>query len=98
MAVVSAEAPTSYPLKESPYSSHTLLLDEFPDQGDGRRVLDVGCGYGFLGEFLARRGFAVTGVDRHGTAHSAEVEFIPADLDAGLPATSDRFDYILSAD
>jgi SAM-dependent methyltransferase len=98
MAVLSVGVSTPDTLKESPYSSHALLLDEFPPQGEGRRVLDIGCGYGFLGEFLARRGFAVTGVDRHGTAHSPDVEFIPADLDSGLPATGERFDFILCAD
>jgi SAM-dependent methyltransferase len=87
-----------YPFKASPYSSHALLLAELPAQGNGRRVLDIGCGYGHLGEILAERGFRVTGVDIPGIDHSPAIDFVPADLDRGLPPTDGPFDFILCAD
>jgi SAM-dependent methyltransferase len=93
-----AEPVNRYPFKISPYGSHSLLLAEFPARGEGRRVLDVGCGYGHLGEILAERGFRVTGVDVAGIAHSPDIAFLPADLDRGLPATQEPFDFILCAD
>src|SRR2546421_4943473 len=86
-----------YQFKAAPYSSHALLLAEFPQRGDGRRVLDVGCAIGYLSEILASRGFAVTSVDWPNTPHPPTVEFAGADLDDGLPALSGRFDYIICA-
>ena len=62
--------------------------------GAGLRVLDLGCGNGFLDNVLARRGHTVTGVDRVASAidaarrevESEPVEFITADLrDVDLP-------------
>jgi SAM-dependent methyltransferase len=98
MSAATAEPSVRYPLKASPYSSHALLLAEFPSRGEGRRVLDIGCGYGHLGAFLAQRGFAVTGVDYPGISHSPEIAFVAADLDHGLPALNGTFDFILCAD
>lgn len=92
------EPATRYPFKASPYSSHALLLAELPARGEGRRVLDIGCGYGHLGEILAGRGYRVTGVDMPGIEHSPSIEYIPADLDRGLPNTDGAFDFILCAD
>ena len=73
-----------YQFKAGPYSSHTLLLAEFPERGEGRRVLDVGCAAGYLSEILAQRGFAVTSIDWPNTPHPPTVEFAGADLDDGL--------------
>ena len=87
-----------YQFKAARYSSHALLLAEFPQQGEGRRVLDVGCAIGYLSEILAERGFAVTSVDWPNTPHPPTVEFAGADLDDGLPALSGSFDYIICAD
>jgi len=98
MLAPAVESPVRYPFKASPYSSHALLLAELPRHGEGRRVLDIGCGYGHLGEILAQRGFAVTGVDMAGIAHSSQMDFVPADLDRGLPPLSGKFDFILCAD
>ena len=92
------EQPARYRFKPRPYSSHRLLLEEFPARGEGRSVLDVGCAEGYLGEVLAARGFAVTGIDLPGTRHPESVTFIGADLDLGLPALPGSWDYILCAD
>src|SRR5271157_4910157 len=67
MTAATVEAPARYHFKPGPYSSHALLLREFPPQGDGRRVLDVGCAGGYLAEILAQRGFSVVGIDVPGT-------------------------------
>ena len=48
----------------------------FPPDGEGRRVLDLGCANGYLGALLAARGYRVTGVERRGRAR------------AGFPARS----------
>ena len=98
MTVASATVPARYQFKERPYSSHILLLQEFPTAGAGRRVLDVGCAEGYLAEILAGRGYAVTGVDLPGTAHNDSFQFVAGDLDAGLPPLEGSFDYILCAD
>jgi len=89
---------TQYQFKATPYSSHLLLLSEFPERGEGRRVLDVGCAIGYLSEILAQRGFAVTSIDWPDSPHPPTVEFAGADLDNGLPPLRGQFDYIICAD
>lgn len=91
-------ARSPYGLKPGPYSSHSLLLAEFPLRGEGRRVLDVGCAVGYLSEILAARGFAVTSIDWPDTPHAATVEFAGADLDEGLPPLTRSFEYVICAD
>jgi SAM-dependent methyltransferase len=98
MTAATVEAPARYQFKPGPYSSHALLLGEFPRHGDGRRVLDIGCAGGYLAEILAQRGFSVTGIDLPGTPHSSAIHFVAADLDEGLPALDGRFDFIICAD
>jgi SAM-dependent methyltransferase len=90
-----------YQLKESPYSSHGLLLDSLPPHGEGRRVLDVGCAGGYLGALLAERGYRVTGIDSPGAAQAgfpSSVELVEADLERGLPPVSGHFDFVICAD
>jgi SAM-dependent methyltransferase len=98
MTAATVEAPARYQFKPGPYSSHALLLGEFPRQGDGRRVLDIGCAGGYLSEILMRRGFSVTGIDLPGTAHPPGLQFVAADLNQGLPELDGGFDFILCAD
>ena len=90
-----------YTFKSSPYSSHSLLLRALPAHGEGRSVLDVGCGNGFLAALLAERGYDVTGIERKGgyeTSFPTNVRLIEADLENGLPAVDREFEYILCAD
>ncbi len=90
-----------YSLKQSPYSSHTLLVDSLPRPGGGRSVLDLGCADGYLAAILAGCGYRVTGVERPGGTGESfpnEVTLIEADLDQGLPALDGRFDYVVCAD
>ena len=94
-------AATPYQLKDSPYSSHSLLLASLPPRGDGRRVLDVGCAGGYLGAILASRDYRVTGIDspcagRAGFPES--IDLLEADLDQGLPPLTGRFDFVICAD
>jgi SAM-dependent methyltransferase len=98
--IAGEEAPV-YSLKESPYSSHSLLLNLFPRAERSERVLDLGCGDGHLSALLADRGYDVTGVERRGGHTSkfpAHVQLIEADLERGLPALSGRYDHVICAD
>lgn len=94
--------PSPYSFTPTPYSSHRLLFNLFPEEGRGRTVLDVGCGQGYLGEILAARGYEVTGVERPGIVNrerfAKHVELVEADLDFGLPRLGATFDYVLLAD
>jgi SAM-dependent methyltransferase len=90
-----------YQFKAAPYSSHSLLLASLPTDGAGKRVLDVGCAGGYLGEILAARGYRVTGIDSPGAAAAGfpeSVELVEADLDLGLPALGGKFDLVICAD
>jgi SAM-dependent methyltransferase len=98
MDVASPVAPPRYQFKAKPYSSHTMLLKQFPADGEGRRVLDVGCADGYVAEILAGRGFAVTGVDFPSTRHNDSFRFVGGDLDGGLPRLDEAYDYIICAD
>jgi len=94
-------ATTPYQLKDSPYSSHSLLLASLPASGEGRRVLDVGCAGGYLGAILASRGYSVTGIDSPGAARAGfpeSIELLEADLDLGLPRLAGRFEFAICAD
>jgi SAM-dependent methyltransferase len=98
MPVAEANLRTRYEFKGGDYSSHLMLLRRFPAHGEGRRVLDVGCAGGFLGEMLAARGYSVTGLDWPGTATSPAIQFHGADLDNGLGTLGGGYDYIVCAD
>jgi 2-polyprenyl-3-methyl-5-hydroxy-6-metoxy-1,4-benzoquinol methylase len=90
-----------YAFKTDPYSSHSVVLDWLAE-GRGRRLLDVGCADGQLGQRLAERGWRVTGIEAHpdraatAAAHCERV--IVADLDRTLPALDGSFEAIVYAD
>lgn len=92
-----------YTFKASPYSSHSRLLELLPSVPGGvTRVLDVGCGPGYLCEALRDRGYAVTGIERAGWGPPGSPRgytVVEADLDQGLPSSlADSFDVIVCAD
>jgi SAM-dependent methyltransferase len=95
-------AASVYDFKAGAWSSHTLLLRALPPKGEGRAVLDVGCGPGYLAEILAGRGYQVTGLERPGGYDPASfpgcVDLIETDLEAGLPELSSQYDYVVCAD
>jgi SAM-dependent methyltransferase len=90
----------TYSYKASPHSSHSKVLERFPEPGNGKTVLDLGCGNGFLASILVRRGYAVTGLEQRGgydEAFPSSVRLIEADLEQPLPAL-EPYDFILAAD
>lgn len=90
-----------YAFKASSFSSHSLLVNALPAQGQGRRVLDIGCAGGYLAAILADRGYQVTGLERPGGAGPAfprNVRLIEADLELGLPRFEESFHFVICAD
>jgi SAM-dependent methyltransferase len=89
-----------YTFKASPYSSHSKLLELLPP-AEGRRVLDIGCGPGYLCQALRDRGYEVTGIERAGWGPPEGANgftLVEADLETGLPPLDGRFDAIVCAD
>jgi SAM-dependent methyltransferase len=89
-----------YSFKPSPNSSHAIILDMVDDDRP-LRVLDLGCGPGWVAAELRRRGHHVVGVDAvayDGVASRVD-EFHEADLEDGLPeGVSGDFDVIIAGD
>jgi len=86
-----------YTLKQSPYSSHMLMLSLLDPGRDGRRLLDVGCGNGFLSRLLQAKGFAVTGIE-HPQGFDGTPPAIVHDLELPLPPLPGPFDVIVIGD
>lgn len=89
-----------YAYKPSAHSSHGRVLQMMQGRPPAK-VLDVGCGPGWLAEALTAQGHTVTGVD---LAEAPGVQdrmarFVRADLEHGLPdEVGDGYDVIVAAD
>ena len=89
-----------YVFKPNRFSSHTLLLQQLPAAGQGRRILDVGGGEGYLSQALEARGYEVVCIAAPGSVNSnfpARVRLIEADLDVETPDLG-RFPFVLCGD
>jgi glycosyltransferase involved in cell wall biosynthesis len=95
-----AFADQSYELKWSTTSSHHKLLTWLTEQKP-KRILDLGCSNGRLGELLRLAGHTVVGVDAvklDGVGDRLD-EFVEADLNLGIPYEAGTgFDVVLGAD
>lgn len=88
----------NYDLKLGFTSSHTLAIER--TQPDAR-VLDIGCGRGYVAEELARTAQHVTGIDQYVPASSTnpKIDFRQCNLDAGqLPVDVSQYDQIFMLD
>ena len=94
-----AFAENAYDLKTSMASSHGLIISWLTGTSP-KRVLDLGCSDGRLGELLRLAGHTVVGVDvqKHDAVAERLDGFIEADLNKGLPPIDERFDVVVGAD
>jgi glycosyltransferase involved in cell wall biosynthesis len=89
-----------YEVKSGAGSSHMRLLSWISDSRP-KRILDLGCSDGRVGELLRKRGHYVVGVDAEECpgVHDRLNRFLCADLDAGLPPDLEPgFDLVMAAD
>jgi glycosyltransferase involved in cell wall biosynthesis len=95
-----AFAEQGYELKMSNTSSHRKLLT-WLSEGPPKRILDLGCSNGRLGELLRLEGHSVIGIDTEkldGVGDRLD-GFVEADLNVGLPAEVGKdFDVVIGAD
>ena len=99
--MLSERRESPYSFKASAFSSHTLLVQALPVDGNGNSLLDVGCAGGYLSAIFAGRGYRVVGLERAGGAGSnfpRNIRLIEADLDQGLPRFDNSFNYVICAD
>ncbi|MFM8304866.1 MAG: methyltransferase domain-containing protein, partial [Actinomycetota bacterium] len=95
--------PEPYGFKSDPNSSHGRILAMVGNRrrAPKLRVLDIGCGPGWLAEALSKQGHDVTGVDIVGYGNVADrmMHFVRADIEDGIPPdVGSGFDLIIAAD
>jgi len=82
-------------------------FERFAGEWTGKRVLDLGCGGGFLAEELARRGARVTGIDpspgaiaaarAHARAGGLNIAYVEG-VGEALPFDDASFDHVVCVD
>jgi SAM-dependent methyltransferase len=90
-----------YEFKQSPYSSHSRLLDSVGRLRVPSRILDLGGGEGFLSRRIRTLGHEVVCVAEPGSVApglAPDVRVIEADLDIDRPRLIDRFDMVICGD
>jgi len=89
----------NYDLKLGYSSSHTAAIDA---ARPGNRLLDIGCGQGYVARELAAKGCHVTGMDQYipdSTVENAGIDFIRWNLDRDeFPVNVSGFDQIMMLD
>jgi len=96
-----SDTSSPYVLKPQANSSHSIVLQLLPENGNGLRLLDVGCADGYLSRLFAARGFTVTAIDAPMLRERRlpdGIRFVEADLDRGLPPIDGAFDFVICAD
>jgi SAM-dependent methyltransferase len=63
-----------------------------------KSVLDVGCGNGYLVEYLRERGIQALGLDFSEYAGTTTQYFVQHDATQGLPFDDETFDVVISSD
>jgi 2-polyprenyl-3-methyl-5-hydroxy-6-metoxy-1,4-benzoquinol methylase len=90
-----------YPIKSDRHSSHSQILTVCAE-GNGRKLLDVGCARGHLSSALQEQGWNVTGIeyDSHDAkvAQEAGIAMIVGTAESVLSNMVDTFDVIVFAD
>jgi 2-polyprenyl-3-methyl-5-hydroxy-6-metoxy-1,4-benzoquinol methylase len=85
----------NYEIKNSPYSSHSLILNSIENDS---KVLDLGCEKDFAKK-LVDKGCSVVGVNDHFVDVEGLKNFFVHDLEQRLIITeNEKFDYIILAD
>ncbi len=90
-----------YPLKTSPYSSHSVILKQL-GMGNGRKLLDVGCADGSLSLQFISMGWRVVGIEPFGgdaqAARLNGLEIVEKTVEHALDELDTKFDAIVLAD
>jgi 2-polyprenyl-3-methyl-5-hydroxy-6-metoxy-1,4-benzoquinol methylase len=98
---LNSNATERYPVKTDRHSSHSQILKEC-SQGNGRRLLDVGCARGHLAKEFVKQGWVVTGVEYNQEdaeiARKEGIDVIVGSAESAFSNISESFDVIVFAD
>ena len=90
-----------YPVKESPYSSHSVILS-LVGEGQGRSLLDVGCADGTMAQEFSKAGWDVTGIepfsDDAQRARERGVRVLDLSIEEAVEIVDSTFDCIVLGD